>query len=265
MPYILKRSLSPRGTLLLWLERLLLGIGLVCLGLVAYAVIDASWFQYRQGSLFDRARAAAAARTLATTSSANAAGRRGSAVPGAAGEGQPASETDRLDTFHPAAPPSPPVEEGSLMGRIEIPRIGISALVLEGISGETLRRGVGHVPNTAIPRQLPGNVGLAGHRDSVFRGLKDIRKNDLINVETMDGTYRYGVDWMQVVDPDDVGVLAVSNRPELTLVTCYPFYYVGSAPERFVVRAHLLEGPAADPAAGGGVDPTASGQPAGRR
>jgi sortase A len=268
MPYILKRSPSPRGTLLLWLERLLLGIGLVCLGLVAYAVIDARWFQYRQGSLFDRARAAAAARSpeATTSTSANtAAGRWSSAAPGAAaGAGQPASETDRLDTFHPAAPPSPPAAEGSLMGRIEIPRVGISALVLEGISGETLRRGVGHVPNTAMPRQLPGNVGLAGHRDSVFRGLKDVRKNDLINVETLEGTYRYGVDWMRVVDPDDVGVLAGSNRPELTLVTCYPFYYVGSAPERFVVRAHLLEGPAADPAAGGGVEPAASGQPAGR-
>jgi sortase A len=262
MPYILKQSLSRRGTLLLWMERLLLGIGLVCLGLVAYAVIDARWFQYRQGSLFDRARAAATQAPEAT----NGAGRRSSATPKAAAESEPpASETDRLDTFQPAAPPAPPAEEGSLMGRIEIPRVGISALVLEGISGETLRRGVGHVPNTAVPRQLPGNVGLAGHRDSVFRGLKDIRKNDLINVETLEGTYRYGVDWMQVVNPDDVGVLAVSSRPELTLVTCYPFYYVGSAPERFVVRAHLLEGPAADQANSGAMGQAASGQPAGRR
>jgi sortase A len=261
MPYMLKQNLSRRGTLLLWVERLLLGIGLVCLGVVAYAMIDASWFQYRQGRLFDRARAARQAPDATTNGRG---GRRSAARDGAAGQGRPASETDRLDTFHPAAPALPPAEEGSLMGRIEIPRVGVSALVLEGISGETLRRGVGHVPNTALPRQVPGNVGLAGHRDSVFRSLKDIRKNDLINVETMEGTYRYSVDWMQIVNPDDVAVLSVSNRPELTLVTCYPFYFVGTAPERFVVRAHLLEGPAADQANGGGDGQETSGQTAGR-
>ena len=128
-----------------------------------------------------------------------------------------------------------------MLGRIEIPRVGVSSLVLEGVTGATLRRGVGHIGGTPLPR-LPGNFGLAGHRDTVFRGLKDIRKGDSITLDTLDGTYRYVVDWAQVVDPDDVEVLAVSNQPELTLVTCYPFYYVGSAPERFVVRAHLLGG-----------------------
>jgi sortase A len=247
MPQILKASLGRRGTLLLWLERLLLAVGLVCLGIVVFAWIDARWFAFQQGHRLDRAlreRAAAGA----------AAGRVGGAVavpgtaPGAGGSsgvGREASETDRLEAFRPGGAPAPPpppaaAPEGSLLGRVEIPRVGISALVLEGTSGSTLRRGVGHIPDTPLPR-LAGNIGLAGHRDTVFRGLKDIRKGDLIRLETLEGTYRYGVDWAQVVDPSDTGVLASGNRRELTLVTCYPFYYVGSAPERFVVRAHLLD------------------------
>ncbi|MBV8199249.1 MAG: class D sortase [Acidobacteria bacterium] len=264
--------MSRRGTLLLWLERLLLAVGLLCLGLVAFAVLDARWFAYRQGQRLDRVLAARAA------ASRQAAGTRGSrGGPGGPGDPggpggwsaapkalPPASETDRLDSFRPgaaspAAPqPAPPApEEGSLLGRIEIPRVGISALVLEGIAGATLRRGVGHIPGTAL--SLPaGNIGLAGHRDTVFRGLKDIKKGDLIDLETLTGSDRYVVDWAQVVDPNDVGVLAVSNRPELTLVTCYPFYYVGSAPERFVVRAHLLGGDAPGGTAGAAPAPPAS-------
>jgi sortase A len=246
MPHILKESLSRKGALLLWLERLLLAVGLLCLGLVAFAVVDARWFAFQQGRRLDDLLEARAA-------SGRGSGSRGTlAVPKA--PPPPASETDRLDSFRPGgvpAPPPEPVAEGSVRGRIEIPRVGISALVLEGVTGTTLRHGVGHIPGTALS-QPAGNVGLAGHRDTVFRGLKDIKKGDLIDLETLEGSYRYSVDWAQVVDPNDVGVLAVSNRPELTLVTCYPFYYVGSAPERFVVRAHLL----------GGDSPAGAGRPA---
>jgi sortase A len=244
MPQILKASLGGRGTLVVWLERLLLAVGVICLGIVAFAWIDARWFAFQQGRRLDRAlreREAAAAPRMAT-------GARG-----AHGLGREASETDRLDTFRPGGapaspaavvPPAPAAPEGSLLGRIEISRVDVSALLLEGTEGLTLRRGVGHIQGTALP-ELAGNVGLAGHRDTVFRGLKDIRKGDLIRIETLEGTYRYGVDWAQVVDPGDTGVLASGNRHELTLVTCYPFYYVGSAPERFVVRAHLLDDAAA--------------------
>jgi sortase A len=240
---LLPNDMASRGrALLLWIERLLLAVGLLCLGVVAYAVIDARWFELRQGQALDDAlRARAAAERAAGKTAAGQ------------GQGRPASETDRLDSFHPAAPAAPPPQpppEGSLLGRLEIPRVGISSLVLEGIAGSTLRRGIGHIPGTALP-QPAGNVGLAGHRDSVFRGLKDIEKGDLITIETLDGTFHYSVDWARVVDPGDVAVLQASGRPELTLVTCFPFYYVGSAPERFVVRGHLLGGapPANGPAA----------------
>jgi sortase A len=254
MPYILKESLSHRATVFLWLERLLLATGLLCLGLVAFALIDARWFAYQQGRRLDRALRARAAASPA----GRASGAAGGALRAAPQAAPPAaSETDRLDTFRPGGAPSP-APEGAVLGRIAIPQAGISALVLEGVAGSTLRRGVGHIPGTTLP-WLSGNIGLAGHRDSVFRGLKDIKKGDFINLETLEGTYRYVVDWAQVVDPDDIGVLAVSNQPELTLVTCYPFYYVGSAPERFVVRAHLLGG---DGPAGAGAPHSAISAPA---
>jgi sortase A len=82
---------------------------------------------------------------------------------------------------------------------------------------------------------------LAAHRDTIFRGLKDVRKGDRVTIESMSGTSTYSVDWTRVVKPDDVSVLTSSDKPELTLVTCYPFYYIGSAPERFIVRAHRID------------------------
>jgi len=200
-----------------WLERALLLIGLFCLGYWSYAWLDARYTQYREGKLLDEA--------------ANA---------GAAG---PAANTDALGTFHgPAAASRPrrPSPEGTLVGRIEIPRLGVSAIVLEGISNKTLRRGVGHIPETSLPGAA-GNAGLAAHRDGFFRALKDVRENDLITVKTLDGTFEYRVEWTQIVQPDDTQVLAGTGEPVLTLVTCYPFYYVGSAPERFIVRARRAE------------------------
>jgi LPXTG-site transpeptidase (sortase) family protein len=260
MPQILKAGRVQKDTLLLWLERLLLAVGVICLGIVVFAWIDARWFAFQQGRRLDRAlqeRAAAAGRAGGTAAKVPP-----HAAPGALGggpeSGGAASDTDRLDTFHPgggAVAPRPPASpEGSLLGRLEIQRVGISALLLEGISGSTLRRGVGHIPDTSLP-ELAGNVGVAGHRDTAFRGLKDIRKGDVIQLEMLAGTYRYGVDWAQVVDPGDVAVLTGSNRRELTLVTCYPFYYVGSAPERFVVRAHLLDDRGAAGQAAGPIAP----------
>ncbi len=132
---------------------------------------------------------------------------------------------------------SQPVCRGDFIGQIEIPRIGIQAVVLEGADDKTLRLGVGHISGTALPGDN-GNVSLAAHRDTFFRPLRRIRKNDEIRVTTFKGSHEYLVDWVRVVPPVDTHVLDPAGRPILTLVTCYPFYFVGAAPDRFIVRAH---------------------------
>ena len=137
------------------------------------------------------------------------------------------------------APPQPgevPPAPRSVIGRLEIPRLKISVMVREGADEGTLARAVGHIPGTALPGKL-GNVGLAGHRDTFFRPLRNIRKDDTIEVQTTQGTYRYLVKSTKIVSPRDVSVLNASAGDTLTLVTCYPFYYVGSAPKRFIVHA----------------------------
>jgi sortase A len=133
----------------------------------------------------------------------------------------------------------PSVSRRSPLGRIEIGTIGLSAMILEGIDERTLRRAVGHIPGTPLPGQ-PGNVALAGHRDTFFRALRNIREGDEITLETLSGFYRYRVDSTKVVDPGEMRVLDNSDDAILTLVTCYPFSFVGSAPKRFIVRAHRL-------------------------
>ena len=138
--------------------------------------------------------------------------------------------------------PSAPPEPLSVIGRIEIPRLHVNVMVREGVTNVALRRAVGHVPSSALPGQ-PGNVALAGHRDTFFRPLRDIRKDDRITVETRNGTYEYVVDSLKIVSPKDVWVLHATERRALTLVTCYPFYYVGSAPQRFIVHATQVGGP----------------------
>ena len=131
--------------------------------------------------------------------------------------------------------------EGSLLGRIEIGTIGLSAMILEGTGARTLRQAVGHIPRTALPGNQ-GNVAIAGHRDTFFRGLRNIQKDVEITLTTLNGIYRYRVDSTQVVEPEDIWVLDHSEGSILTLVTCYPFYFVGPAPQRFIVRAHRNPG-----------------------
>ena len=126
---------------------------------------------------------------------------------------------------------------GDILGRIEIPRIGLSVIVLEGTESRTLKHGVGHIQGTALPGE-PGNIGIAGHRDTYFRGLKDVRASDEIQIQTAAGITRYEVDWIQITVPSDVSIVSSATGSALTLVTCYPFHYIGAAPERFVVHAH---------------------------
>jgi sortase A len=130
-------------------------------------------------------------------------------------------------------------EPGSLVGRLEIPRLRMSAIVLEGSDSRTLRLGVGRIPETADPGQA-GNVVLSGHRDTFFRPLRTIRAGDQVVLTTPEGPYRYVVEWTAVVDPSDSVWLKATPDRSLTLVTCYPFRYIGPAPQRFIVRAHQV-------------------------
>jgi len=149
----------------------------------------------------------------------------------------PAAETKP----NPARTESPGITRrgGSALGRIEISAIGLEAMIMEGTDAKTLRRAVGHISGTPLPGQQ-GNVAIAGHRDTFFRALRNIREDDEITLTTLTGSYGYRVNSIQVVEPDDTAVLDNSDAAILTLVTCYPFYLVGPAPKRFVVRAHRV-------------------------
>jgi sortase A len=129
---------------------------------------------------------------------------------------------------------------GSPLGRIEIIAIGLSAIILEGTDHWTLQRAVGHIPETALPGEI-GNTVLAGHRDTFFRSLRNIRMGEVITLKTLDGDFQYRVESSSVVPPSEVRVLEASNGRTLTLITCFPFHYVGPAPNRFVVRAREVE------------------------
>ncbi len=129
-----------------------------------------------------------------------------------------------------------------LVGRIEIASADLSSIIMEGATTATLRRAVGHVDGTAFPGER-GNVALAGHRETHFRGLKRVREGDTIRITTPDGVFIYAVESTEVVGPDRIDVLRPAVEPTLTLITCFPFNYVGPAPRRFVVHARLVERP----------------------
>jgi LPXTG-site transpeptidase (sortase) family protein len=222
------------GSRWLWAERALLAIGIVCLAIVAWSWIDAKALEIRETQRLEEALAAApAVKSKAAETDSFAAFEKGAE--------QVQKDEKKEDKKEKKA--EPPPEPGELVGRVTIPRLGVSAIVLEGVDNKTLRRGAGHIPATALPEQDEGNVGIAAHRDSFFRGLKDIREDDTIELTTLDGTFRYKVEWTKIVKPADVSVLEPTGEPALTLVTCYPFYFVGSAPERFIVRAHRIPEP----------------------
>ena len=138
---------------------------------------------------------------------------------------------------------SPPVvatmRAGQPIGQLEIAAIALSVPLLEGYDATTLRRGVGHVPGTATPGGL-GNLVLAGHRDTFFRPLRNIRAGMLARVTSPAGSWRYVVDRTEIVGPDQVEVVDIGDKPEMTLITCFPFAYIGAAPQRFIVHAHLV-------------------------
>jgi sortase A len=130
------------------------------------------------------------------------------------------------------------VPVGTWVARLEAPSVKLKATVLEGSDETTLDRAAGHIEDTAMPGER-GNVGIAAHRDTIFRPVRNLRVGDPLVLTTADHVYRYRVTKMRVVDPDDVGVLDAMNHSTLTLVTCYPFTFIGHAPKRFIVSADL--------------------------
>ena len=185
-------------------ERLLLVVGIVCLAWFGYVSAETFLYQAYENRELDAILAAGPARRDT--------------------DAAPAAERRRV----PA--------RGEVLGRVEIPRLRVSAIVKAGSDARTLQLAVGHIPGTALPGE-DGNVGLAGHRDTFFRRLDGIRSGDEIRMTTPEGVYSYRVERTIVVEPADVWVLDPAGEPVLTLVTCYPFTYVGSAPRRFIVRA----------------------------
>jgi LPXTG-site transpeptidase (sortase) family protein len=192
--------------ILRWTRRLLIVCAVSLLAYCGFVLIDARIFQKEQDQQFERLLKAPGIPTYAVSLGGKA-----------------------MEASLPAA-------TGGLIGRMEVPRLGLSAIVMEGTSTTTLRRALGHISGTALPGQ-PGNAGISGHRDTFFRPLRNIEPNDVITLTTMRGEYRYRVVSTKVVDPADVTVLDPSENETLTLVTCYPFYFVGPAPKRFIVRA----------------------------
>ena len=187
--------------ILRWSRNILLIIGLLALSYVGYALLDARLYQDEQARRFER--------ELKET------------------------KLTRAESSGIA------VSEGSPLGRIEISAVGLTTMIQEGTEEGTLRRAVGHIQGTPLPGQR-GNVALAGHRDTFFRGLRDIRVNDEITLTTLSGSYHYRVDSTEVVKPEETEVLKDGGANTLTLVTCYPFNFVGSAPKRFIVRARRI-------------------------
>lgn len=201
---------------LLLLSWLFLIAGLIGIGIYVYVTLDARLYQATEEQKFEQERKAAQAQPAAPQ--------------------QQAGPQQQAPAAQPARKVRRPHE---MIGRVEIPRLRVAAMVREGYDETTLRRAVGHITGTAYPGEQ-GNAALAGHRDSFFRGLRNVHKNDVITFSTVDGTYRYKVDSIRIVGPKDVKVLQATGEPTLTLVTCYPFSYFGHAPERFVVQARQL-------------------------
>jgi sortase A len=192
--------------LLRWCRNTLLTAGVLILGYCGYVLLDARLYQASETRNFQEQI------------------KDSTPIPASDGSVREAS-------FHPDA--------GKPLGEIELTRVGVTAMILEGTDDRTLRRAVGHVPGTPLPGQ-PGNVAIAGHRDTFFRALRNVRQNDEITLMTLQGSYRYRVDSISVVGPEATQVLDNTGGDFLTLVTCFPFYYVGPAPRRFIVRAQRI-------------------------
>jgi sortase A len=139
--------------------------------------------------------------------------------------------------------------QGEVLGELLVPRLGLKVIVVQGDSATNLRRAVGHISTSALPGEW-GNVALAGHRDTFFRPLRNARVGDEIDFTTVQQRFLYVVESIKIVAPNDIEVLAPSTGRDLTLITCYPFYFVGPAPKRFIVHAHEVDTVLREPVGG---------------
>jgi sortase A len=221
-------------------------IGCFALGYYAYTILDARFFQDDQARQFDQAlRDARDTSTHAPVSEQTPADElRAEALAELKSHDQQASTSPAMPAFAESAaakePAQPEIADGNIpLGRIEIASVGLTAMIEEGTSNRTLQRGVGHIIGTALLGNS-GNVGLAAHRDTFFRKLRDIQAGDDIKLTTLTGTAMYRVELISIVEPEDSRVLRDDGENILTLVTCYPFSYIGPAPKRFIVRARQM-------------------------
>jgi sortase A len=189
-----------------WIQRLAVAAGLGCLAWVGMVTLQANLHDRQQRRLFEQQRVAPAASVAS------------------------------------APRPSGMEPSNGLIGLLEIPRLGFSEIVMHGDDDDTLALAIGHLPDTPLPWQQ-GNSALAGHRDGRFRPLKDVRIGDRITIATRQGYLHYVLRETKIVTPDDLSVLAPTSARTLTLITCYPFSYVGKAPKRFILKAEAVEGP----------------------
>lgn len=223
--------------------RIVLGlVGLLCLGYYAYTLADQRIYQNYENWAFDQQITGRAAVTFRdyvreTTPFGFLAGPR---------------EAVTTVPTRVTAGVVPPPANGSVIGRVAIGRLNLSAVVRQGVDADTLSNAVGHVPSSALPGQA-GNFAIAAHRDTLFRALKDIQKGDVVTFQSPSRLFTYEVKATKIVKPTDISVLhsdggglippASGKTPDklLTMITCYPFYFVGSAPKRFVVEAELVD------------------------
>ncbi|HEY6213463.1 MAG TPA: class D sortase [Vicinamibacterales bacterium] len=207
-----------RNTLLKGIERTLLTVGIVLAAWTAAKLIEAQFVN-----------------SLPVPQTGVRTG-----LPGDAGtESRPTGTAGTGTSAAPAPAPAP----GTLLAHLEMPTLQLKATVLEGSDDATLSRGAGHIEDTSFPDDVTtsANIGIAGHRDTIFRPLRRVRAGDPLTLTTPKGSYRYRVVKTMIVGPDDVYVLDPAPRPTVTLVTCYPFEFIGHAPKRFIVQAELVD------------------------
>lgn len=201
LPPLTSRGLSPAYTMLMrGTCYFLLTLGVAALGYVGYVSADSKQYQVVEKEKFAQAI-------------------------------EKAEFTKAIVTHQPAV-----LREGDVIGEILVPRLGLDAMVVQGDSASNLKKAVAHISNSALPGEW-GNVTLAGHRDTFFRPLRDIRSGDEIRFKTSGGAFEYRVQSIEIVGPRDTRVLEPFSGRDLTLITCFPFSFVGRSPARFVVRA----------------------------